>query len=143
MRTAITTAAFVLAISIIYAAAVVRAQVVQVTAQTCADLVRYRPAPDVAYKPGVDAEGRPVAPADLGGGVSIALPKTFEIPITVDLQRLLGIPADPALFQTDQFRVGTVTYADGRAYFNGQQLQDEAATELSDLCQRRLGVTKP
>ncbi len=34
-------------------------------AEDCAWLVRHVPADDVAYKPGVDVKGRPVAPADL------------------------------------------------------------------------------
>jgi hypothetical protein len=138
MRTFVTTAAFVAVITIIYAAAATRAQTVVVSGSTCAALARYVPDPSVDYKPGMDADGQPVAPADLGGGVRIDLPKEFQIPITVDLQKRLGIPVDPNQYQTDQFRIGTVTYKDGRAYFNGQPLQDEAAAELSALCQQQM-----
>lgn len=138
MRTLITTAAFVAVITIIYAAAATRAQTVVVTERTCAALAQYVPDPSVDFKPGVDVDGAPVVPADVGGGVKINLPKEFHIPITVDLQKRLGIPVDPNQYQTDQFRIGTVTYKDGRAYFNGQPLQDDAAAQLSALCQQRM-----
>ena len=41
---------------------------VAITRADCARLVAHRPAPDVAYQPGVDVYGREVVPADLGGG---------------------------------------------------------------------------
>jgi hypothetical protein len=138
MRTFISTAVFVAVITVIYAAAVTRAQTLVVTESACAALARYVPDPSVDYKPGVDVDGRPVTAADLGGGTKLDLPAEFQIPITVDLQKRLGIPADPGQFQTDQFRIGTVTYKDGRAWFNGQPLQDEAAAQLSELCQQQM-----
>ena len=138
MRAVVTTVAFVLVISIIYAAAATRAETVVVTAADCAALAQHVPDADVSYKPGTDADGKPVAPADLGGGIRIETPATFEIPITVDLRQKLGIPPDPTQFQTDQFTVGTVTYRDGQAFFNGQPLQDEESARLSELCQRQL-----
>lgn len=138
MRTFLTTTAFLLAISIIYAAAASRAQTVVIAASDCAALARHLPEPDVAYSPGVDAEGRAVEPADIGGGIQLAMPREFEIPITLDLQKRLGIPPDPAQYQTDQFRIGTVTYKDGRAWFNGQPLQDEDTARLSALCQQQM-----
>lgn len=138
MRTFVTTIGFVLVITIIYAAAVTRAQTVVVTVTDCAGLARHVPASDVSYQPGLGVDGKDVVPADVGGGLRIEIPKEFDIPITVDLQKKLGIPANPSLFQTDHFRVGTVTYRDGRAYFNGQPLQDEEAARLSELCQQQL-----
>jgi len=138
MRTLITTTAFVVVITIIYAAAATRAQTVVVAAHDCTALAQYVPDPSVDYKPGVDVEGRKVAPADLGGGTPVELPKEFQIPITVDLQKRLGIPADPNQYQTDKFQVGTVTYKDGRAYFNGQPLQNDETARLSELCQKQL-----
>jgi hypothetical protein len=138
MRTAITTVAFLLAISIIYAAAAAKGQTVRMSAADCTSLTTHVPDSDVAYKPGVDVNGNSVAPADVGGGLRIETPTEFEIPITLDLQKKLNIPADENLFQTDHFRAGTVTVKGGRAYFNGQPLQDEEAARLSELCQKRL-----
>src|SRR3546814_15670542 len=45
-----------------------------ITEDDCARLVPHVPAPDVEYRPGVDAAGRPVAPADLPGSTRIAFP---------------------------------------------------------------------
>lgn len=142
MRTLITTTAFVVVITIIYAAAATRAQTVVVTARDCAAMAQYVPDPSVEYRPGVDVAGNKVAPADLGGGTHIELPKEFQIPITVDLQKRLGIPADPTQYQTDKFQIGTVSYKDGRAYFNGQSLQDQDTALLSELCQKQLRAVR-
>src|SRR5690606_14696963 len=57
----------------------------------CRLLVKHVPSPDVAYRPGVDVNGDPVAPADLDGGYRVALPGTVRIPITVLLQERFGI----------------------------------------------------
>jgi hypothetical protein len=140
MRSFLTTISFLLVISIIYSAA---AQTVTVSEADCARLTSHTPDSDVAYKPGVDVNGNAVAPADLNGGVNIAMPKEFTIPITVDLQKKLGLPADPNSYQTQNFSVGNVTVKeDGRAYFNGQPLQDDEAHRLSVLCQQQARATR-
>jgi hypothetical protein len=119
-----------------------RAETVTVTAATCAALTRHVPAPDVAYKPGVDVDGNPVAPADLDGTPRLEIPESFAIPITVEIAHRLGIPAfpDPANPQNDTYKpeasIGTVTYENGRFAFNGQPLQDDAEAALAELCQR-------
>ncbi len=100
----------------------------------CARLVEHVPAPDVAYRPGVDAYGRAVAPADLNGAVQIPVPETLHIPIEIDLLARFGIPANPALYDAD-IPLGEVVYRNGRLSFNGQPLQDEASAELTRRCQ--------
>jgi hypothetical protein len=77
------------------------------------------PNQDVTYQPGVDASGRRVLPADLGGSTQIKAPTEFSIPITMDLQKALGLPVDPTKFQTQNFTIGTVKFMNGRSYFNG------------------------
>jgi hypothetical protein len=139
MRTFLSTTALLVAIILIYSA---DAQTVTIKAVDCAQLVQHVPATDVAYKPGVDVHGREVAPADLGGGVTIDVPKEFSIPITVDLQKRLGIPVDPNQFQTQNFTVGTVTWRDGQGFFNGQPLQSAESARLAALCQAQLGPAR-
>ncbi|HIC81294.1 MAG TPA: hypothetical protein EYP07_10060, partial [Kiloniellaceae bacterium] len=68
-----------------------------ITRADCQRLVRHLPAADVAYQPGVDVRGRPVAPADLGAAEPgaappLALPQAVIIPIEVDLFDRFGIP---------------------------------------------------
>ena len=108
--------------------------VVEISKADCDRLVAHHPAADVAYQPGVDVNGGPVAPADVDDGTRVAVPETIRILITVDLFDRFGIPANPDSFEAEA-QVGEVVYRDGRAYFNGQPLQDDAAAELSALCQ--------
>jgi len=91
----------------------------RLTEADCRAVVAHEPAPDVAYTPGVDARGRPVAPADLPGSVRIDVPDEIVIPIQVDMARRLGVPR--TRYEADAY-VGTVTVVDGRPYFDGQPL---------------------
>ncbi|MBK18971.1 MAG: hypothetical protein CMM52_09065 [Rhodospirillaceae bacterium] len=134
MRGIITTAIFCCA-SYYFVSA--EAQTVSVSKADCSLLVKHIPSSDVAYQPGIDANGRKVVSADLGGQPQITVPTEFSIPITVDLQKLLGLPANPNQFQTQNFSVGTVTVKEGKVYFNGKPLQNEQAAKLSEFCQRR------
>ena len=103
----------------------------------CAGLVRHALSSDVTYKPGVDARGGKVAPADLGGGNPIDLPERFEIPISIDLGDRLGIPLGGSANYLARFPVGTVTVArDGRVAFNGVPLTDDETAELAARCQQ-------
>ena len=135
MRTFVATAALLVAIVLIYSA---EAQTVNIRASDCAQLVRHVAASDVVFKPGIDLQGRPVVPADLGGGFQFESPREFAVPITVDLQNRLGIPVDPNSFQTQNFSVGIVTWKDGKGYFNGQPLQSEQSAKLAALCQKQM-----
>ncbi len=110
---------------------------VTISRADCAQLIEHVPAPDVAYQPGVDAYGRAVAPADLNAGAQIQVPETLRIPIEIDLLDRFGIPANPALYESD-IPIGEVVYRNGRLTFEGQPLQDEAAAELSRHCQKIL-----
>ena len=67
---------------------------VVISSRECARLVtEHVPAPDVAYRPGTDASGRKVAPADLNGGYpQIPIPKEIEFDVSVDLRNFLGGP---------------------------------------------------
>ena len=62
----------------------------RITKKDCLRLLRHQPSADVAYKPGVDARGKPVAPADLPGGFKMVLPDVFEFNVTKDLSAYLG-----------------------------------------------------
>lgn len=102
----------------------------------CARLVRHVPDAGVAYKPGVDAHGRKVAPADLGDGNAVALPDRFEFPVTVDLGDRLGIPVGGDADYIARMPVGIVSVGvDGRVAFNGVPLTDDEAAELAARCQ--------
>lgn len=107
----------------------------RLTEADCRAVVAHEPAPDVAFAPGVDVRGRPVAPADLPGSVRIDLPDEIVIPIQVDLARRLGVPR--TRYEADAY-VGTVTVVDGRPYFDGQPLFDADRAALAAACRAAL-----
>ena len=106
---------------------------VTVAADVCAQVRSLPPVAGAAYVPGVDVDGKAVAPADLP---SEAPPVTVEnIPIEIDrnLQRRFAIPAGARLF-TQKAQIGTVTLRDGVAYFNGQPLVPAEQAALQAGC---------
>jgi hypothetical protein len=112
------------------------AQTITVTRDTCAQLTHYVPSADVEYRPGQDVvDGEKVVPADLDGTPPIEMPESFTIPISVNVVKALGLNIKPELDQPDLL-VGTVSYRDGRFYFNDQPLQSDAEAELAALCQK-------
>jgi len=112
------------------------AETVTISVTECRKLVRHYPSADVAYRPGVDVRGRPVAPADLGGEPKIAAPEAFEIDITVELERTIG--AAPSGLYKPEAEIGKVTYKNGRAWYNGQPLQTEANAEIVGACRAKM-----
>ena len=100
----------------------------------CDLAVRYVPPPGVAYQPGVDVHGHPVAPADLDGH-RLQLPETIPVVITDDLRKRFGLPDDSPLFDSNSF-VGIVALrlSDGRLTFNGVPLGDREADALAAMC---------
>ena len=98
------------------------AATVTVTKDDCRHIVSHTPDASVAYTPGIDAYGRPVAPATLGGGFSVKPPETFTMDINIDLQERFGLPANKGQYM-GEINAGKVEIKkDGRAYYNGQEL---------------------
>lgn len=110
---------------------------VTVKRSDCVRIVRHAPAPDVAYQPGVDVNGNPVAPADIDGAIKVEPLSEIGIPITVDLQERFGIPGNPALYEGEA-HVGTVTFDDESAFFNGQRLATDSDADLVAACRDAL-----
>lgn len=114
------------------------AQTITVTGSDCARLVQHQPAPDVAYRPGVDVRGRPVASADLNPTPQIRVPETITFDIAVDLRRF-GVSRTSPLYEPN-LRLGTVTVGkDGRVYYDGQPLGDAENAALAEACRRQGG----
>ncbi|MBL8839704.1 MAG: hypothetical protein JNL66_25835 [Alphaproteobacteria bacterium] len=109
----------------------------QVSADTCRRLVQHAPAPDVNYRPGVDAYGRPVAPADLAPAPILGPPSQMTLSIGADLRRY-GVPATSPLFQPN-VGVGEISFdLNGRVMFNGQPLGGPEQSALADQCRQRM-----
>jgi len=105
-----------------------------ITGDACANAVAATPAPDVEYKPGVGMNGNAVAPADLTGSNTMPWPQDINIPLQMNLQNTLHLPASSAL-TAPQAVVGTVEYKSGQITFNGQPISDDALTGIIAACQ--------
>jgi hypothetical protein len=115
------------------------AEEIAISRRDCQQLVRHEPAPDVAYQPGVDVHGRPVVPADLGGGAQLDLPDVIYIPIEVFLQDRFGIPANSVLFNA-QAQVGVVDVRGNQVFYEDQLLTDPESAALEAICRDRVNV---
>ena len=123
------------------------AEVVVVSRADCARFVEHTPAPDVAYQPGVDAQGRPVASADLDDNVTLDLDaEDIVIGIAVPLRAFPGTLGDETKFTDaggviDRFdataHIGVVTVRDGSVYFNGQLVSPSERERLAAACRGR------
>lgn len=109
---------------------------IAISRKDCDRLVNHEPAPDVTYQPGVDVHGRPVVPADLGGGQQIQLPDVIYIPIEVLIQDKYGIPANSVLYDATAL-VGVVEVRGNRVYFEDQELTDPEIAALEQACRDR------
>lgn len=114
------------------------AQNIEVSSRDCARLADHRARPDVEHRPGVDARGRPVKPADLNPG-AVAVPQSFSIDVSADLKKF-GVPSNSILFQPN-VGVGKITVEDGgrRVLYNGQSLGNREQEALAELCRQRQG----
>ncbi|MDJ0942070.1 MAG: hypothetical protein QNJ30_01300 [Kiloniellales bacterium] len=107
----------------------------------CARLVAHLSDDDVAYQPGVDVRGRPVASADLDDAPKLALPNDYRVRIEVDSDDRFGVPARAGSYDADIAVGEALVEADGRVLFNGQTLAPGAAFELGRRCRELLRQT--
>lgn len=100
----------------------------------CRFLTAHRPAAGVEHTPGVDVNGKPVAPADLPGSAGAAPPlERFDIPVTVDFARRMGFPV-PQGAAAPGVEVGYLTWYANRLYFNGQPIGAPSEAEVYAYC---------
>jgi len=108
---------------------------IEVTGVDCRRLfVTHQPSADVAYKPGVDVHGKPVAPADLNPAPQIKVPETVAFDVAVDLRRF-GVPQTSPLFQPSvklgEVRVDVLT---GKTLYNGEAIGNPEIEALREVC---------
>ena len=80
---------------------------VVISKNDCAAFAGHTPAPGVQYEPGRDALGRDVAPSDLPGAPSFALPETIRIDLGINVAEKYGLGAGSRY--TGEGVIGTVT----------------------------------
>jgi hypothetical protein len=101
--------------------------------EDCRRLVEHRPDPGAAYQPGKDVRGKPVAPADVPGG--LRLEPAEEVEFDISFNPLRGRSGDR--FSGTELYVGTIRFnlQTGEATFNGAPLTDPEQAELARKCQ--------
>ncbi len=125
-------AAFLLLIAVaVIGPALAEDAVLRMARADCNRLVAHRSAPDVAYQAGVDVRGRAVVPASPEGANRLLLSDDLLIPLELRLFDRLG--GGTAVAEA-RVIIGTVELRDGRAYFNGQPLDDPTTAELAEKC---------
>lgn len=89
----------------------------------CRLLPDHKASADVAYKPGVDARGKPVVPADINAAPMDLAGQTIVVPLTVDLAKRLGHHTKGLALE------GTTGFLEiapsGRVTYNGQDLTSQ------------------
>lgn len=106
----------------------------------CRQLTKHAPAPDVAYKPGVNVHGGKVLPADLSTQGQVNLPQELSIPLTADLFRFLNLDQSSFPFnvlQRNDINLGALTVRGDKVFYNGQPLSNAQQDELVALCSNK------
>lgn len=127
------------------------AETVTISTADCRRLAAHAPRADVTYQPGVDVRGKPVVPADLGGGSSVQIPDVIDIPITVDVAKRLGRGAPGNILGSrsgleGKLALGTLTLKGNDAFWNGVQIQRQDEALMAEACRSSLkarGVELP
>jgi hypothetical protein len=110
--------------------ALAQAPQVTIAESECRNLTVHQPSPDVKYRPGTDAQGRAVAPADLGNRQRFQPPKEITIDVT---RRLAGTNAPSSLFKAEA-NILQLKVRDGRIYYGDQQLGDRDQRAIAQAC---------
>lgn len=108
---------------------------IHLTKRQCRQVVvSHKPAADVAYKPGVDVRGNPVAPADLSGGFEWVAPNEIEFDLAFNPLGNTGL--DPDDFANTSAGVGRIKYdiLSGRLTLNGRPLSDPLLAVIENQC---------
>lgn len=118
--------------------------VVTVTREDCETLVpdaAYHPDPgeDIAYKPGVDADGAPVVPADTVSQPTFTFPETISIPLQLNITQRFGI--DYGLGTKMEPTLGSIEiHADGRISYNGEPLAEDLQQKIKTICRSKYNM---
>ena len=111
-----------------------------VTPFDCDALVAHAPDAAVAYRPGVDVDGRPVAPADLPGHEPLAIATgDVTIELRIPLSEFHDAPASLLpLIGNAEIDPGRVTVRDGVAFLGDHRLTSQDQNAIARACAERL-----
>ena len=112
-------------------------------ADVCRLLPNHKPSADVAFKPGVDVNGKAVVSADLAPPAK-AMPEKVVVPMTVDMAQYMNM-ADrlPEGMELDANLGSMEIYPDGQVLYNGQDITSNANTACGGKKDNILAADKP
>ena len=132
------------------------AEALSVTAADCTRVIQHVPGKDVEYKPGVDVNGKKVAPADLNGGYPTLAPDEITLQIGADLADRLGrakakqdkvtnptAANRPLRAFTGTAPVGSVTISGNNVLWNGVSLAPQDEVALAAACRAAAAANTP
>jgi hypothetical protein len=106
---------------------------VVVSKAACAQVVEHVPDAGVAYQPGVDVNGKAVAPADLPDSQSAMNFDSFPIELDLNLRKKFQIPPQAQLFHF-KAEFGTLQVQGNQVLFNGKPIAAGEANLLAAAC---------
>ncbi len=109
-----------------------------ITGDDCSVIAPHVPDDDVAYKPGIDADGMDVEPADLNKS-EIAMPEKISIPIILEFEKLPASPPNGTVkigTLKHQAGLGTLTFDTKTKdlYFNNKLLSPGNQHAIAEAC---------
>jgi len=107
----------------------------------CDALTKHVPSADTNYQPGVDMNGKAVAPADAPGSPQMQLPNKIEIPLTVDLAKILKLDTTKPPYNNfgagTEAWLGNLSVQGDSVLFNGKPLSSEQQDNLAVVCMKQ------
>jgi len=112
--------------------------------EDCRWLTAHAADSSVAYQPGIDADGRPVVPADLDQESLTIDPAEISIDPRLQLGARYAIAPEllPDLFRAE-IGLGDITVREGVAYLGDRPLGDPARHALAKACADLLRADQP
>ena len=104
---------------------------VTIAESECRNLSVHVPSPDVKYRPGVDAQGRQVAPADIGNRQRFQPPREVTIDVT---RKLTGVDTQALGIGGSELKILQLKVRDGRVYYNDRPLGDRDQRAIAQAC---------
>jgi hypothetical protein len=121
-----------------------------VTSDDCALLAEHKAGDDVAYQPGITADGDAVVPADLPNAAAVQLPDEIRIPLALNI-RTPGDPANlpPSLVPLGRFDnqagLGQLRYdrKQGKLYYQDTELPQSSLGSIIQGCEAAKTKSRP
>lgn len=126
-------AALILTAALVFSsAAFAQSEVPELDAESCRLLVEHQAKADVAHKPAVDVNGKPVVEADLHS-YPVQPPEEYEMNLNIDTARYGGLSATDGAEALAH--IGKIVLdKDGNLTFNGAPMEGQAEAALRALC---------